>query len=274
MLYNFHTHTHFSHDSSARMEDLCDSAVRQDLAGILFSDHCDCEYEEAKNHIALFSDAYAEYLNTAGRYCDRLQCFFGIELGDPHYAPEFADRITAALPFDAVLLSVHAVRYPGADAPFSTIRFADLPQPFLEAYLEQYFEDVLFCVRRFDFDVLCHLTVPLRYIVLKYGRTVPIGPYLPKIREILREVIQRGKTLEINTSAVDEPNGFLMPGEDLIDLYLSLGGTSFSLGSDAHTPQNVSKGLVNAANLLLSKGIGSVDYYKNRQKNSYRIEKT
>ena len=272
MLYNFHTHTHYSHDSDARFEDICENAVRQGLSGVLFSDHCDCEYEEDRDHIHMFSDAYREYRKVSEKYVGRLGSYFGIELGDPHFAPAFADKITHALPFDAVLLSVHAVDYPGATAPFSTICFADRPQPFLQAYLRRYFENVLFCVRRFDFDILCHLTVPLRYITLKYGISVDVGQYLPLIREIMEEVINRGKTLEINTSMVRDKSAFFMPDGSLADLYISLGGSSFSLGSDAHTAQNVAHGLTCGAQMLKSKGIKNIDYYVNRNKQTYSTD--
>lgn len=271
MLYNCHTHTRFSHDSSARLQDICDAAIAAKLSGVLISDHCDCEYAERTDYFRLFSDCREAFLRVRDAYRDRLPFFFGIELGDPHFAPEFAERITKAFPFDAVLLSVHAVQMPGFDAPFSTIHFDDKDSSFIRAYLKQYFDDLLESVQRFDFDILAHLTVPLRYIMLNYRKPADIEPFLPVIEQILRTVISRDKALEINTSALTYPNGFLMPDETIIHLYTSLGGQYFTLGSDAHDPGDISLGFKTAITILRKQQHAVLCYYRNRQRTEYEF---
>ena len=269
MLFNCHTHTHYSHDSAAAIPDICSAAVDAGLSGVLFSDHCDCEYAAHTDYIRLFSLCREEFLTAQRDFAERLQLTFGIELGDPLYMPSYAPKILNALPFDAVLLSVHAVRFQAFEAPFSTISFEDQDEKFIQTYLNRYFEDMLISVQTFDFDILCHLTGVLRYIILKYHKTVCMEPFLPLIEKILETVIVRDKTLEINTSALSAPNGFLMPDETIIDMYLSMGGTAFSLGSDAHAPENIALGLQPAADILRQKGIRTLCYYKNRKRIDY-----
>ncbi len=271
MLINCHTHTMRSHDSSADPFKICRSAVEAGLGGIVFTDHCDCEFHELCDFNRLFVSARQDFLSVNAKYNGMLRLFFGIELGDPLFAPSFANRIMKEHDFDTVLLSVHAVRYSGVTEPFSQIDFSFKDDAFIHGYLEQYFNDVLLTVRRFDFDILCHLTVPLRYLILKYRKKVDLTMYSGLIDNILDELIQRDKCLEINTSALKYPGGFLMPDENIIDRYISRGGSRFSIGSDAHSPNDIAAGLDAAVKLLLKKNVKSLCCYKNRQRLEYSI---
>ncbi len=272
MLINCHTHTLRSHDSSADPSDICREAVASGLGGVVLSDHCDCEFSESTDYNQLFVYAMQDFLSVKREFKDKLQLFFGIELGDPLYAPAFADRIIKDHSFDAVLLSIHAVRMPGFEAPFSRIDFRFADESFIVSYLEQYFDDMLSSVLRFDFDILCHLTVPLRYLILNYKKQVDLSLYADQIDRILKELITRDKCLEINTSALAFPGGFLMPDENIIDRYISLGGTHLSIGSDAHTPKHITEGFDKALKLLRKKNIKSLCCYKNRQRLEYDID--
>ena len=270
-MYNCHTHTKHSHDCAATPADLCEEALRQKLFGFAFTDHCDCEFSDTQDIILQFENAKKDYETALAVYGDRLRLHFGIELGDALYNPAFASAIISAFDFDVILLSVHAVRIAGLDQPFSGIDFSRLPQSDLEKYVMTYYEDLLQSVRTFDFDILAHLTVPLRYIKIKYHRSVPQKAYEPLIRDILKEVIQKDKTLEINTSALTLKNGFLMPDRETVQEYLLLGGKSLSLGSDAHTAKNLTAGFSEAVTVLKQMNVKSLCYYEQRQRVYYDI---
>ena len=271
MLINCHTHTKRSHDSAAEPFGLCESALSHGIAGILFTDHCDCEYADTVDYFELFGKCSCDYEEVRSVYGDRLELLFGIELGDPLFNPDFARRITDASPYDAVLLSVHAVRFPSYEAPFSVIDFSDFDDARISAYLYQYFADLLESVKSFDFDILCHLTVPLRYIMLKYCKKTDITSYMDLIDRILLELIRRDKTLEINTSAVELPGGFFMPDTQIINRYLALGGKALCIGSDAHSPQTIAAGFTQCEAFLREANIRSLCRYKNRQRLYYPL---
>ena len=272
MLINCHTHTNRSHDSAAQPSVLCESAISHGLAGLLFTDHCDCEYADTVDYFELFGKCRADFEEVRTVYGDRLELLFGIELGDPLFNPDFARKITEAFRFDAVLLSVHAVRFPGYTFPFSAIDFSGFDDALINAYLFRYFTDLLESVKTFDFDILCHLTVPLRYIILKYNKTVDISLFDNLIDAILLELIRRDKTLEINTSAIDLPGGFFMPDTDIIKRFLSLGGKALCIGSDAHTPQAVAAGFTRCEAFLREINIKNLCRYKNRQRLYYPLQ--
>ncbi len=271
MFFDCHTHTLRSHDSNASAEALCAAALSAGLDGVMLTDHCDCEFSAEKDIPLQFRMGARDHAAVRAAYNNRLDVRFGIELGDPLFAPAFAREICGAFPFDAVLLSVHAVRIPGCAQPFSRIDFSGADDAFLRAYLRQYFADVLCSVREFDFDILCHLTVPLRYIVLKYGKQADTAPYMELIAEILSELIKKDGALEINTSAAALPKGFLMPDAQIIELFLRLGGKHFTLGSDAHVPQAAGAGVGKAAELLRSHNIKGLCFYEQRQRRTYSL---
>ncbi len=272
MIYNCHTHTHLSHDSNADPADLCRQCVKDNVNGLLLSDHCDCEYADAVNYNALFQQGEREAVQLRQRFGASLKIHFGIELGDPLFSEGFAKNITAAFPFDAILISVHAVRFSGYEIPFSQIDFSNKSDLFISEYLSQYFNDVLCTIQEFDhFDTLCHLTVPLRYIILKYGRHVDISSYYPIIAQILTILIQKRKSLEINTSALSLNNGFLMPDQYIAAMFITMGGRFFTIGSDAHVPTRVSFGLRNAAHMLKDLGIKEACYYEQRNRIFYSL---
>ncbi|MCH5198251.1 MAG: histidinol-phosphatase HisJ family protein [Oscillospiraceae bacterium] len=272
MLYNCHTHTFRSHDSTAPINDVIEAAINGGLSGVIFTDHCDCEYHKTLNIEEQFNLCESDILAAREVYGDRIKLLFGIELGESVYAPDFAKKILSAHDYDAVLLSVHSVRIKDYDMPFATIDFSKLSDEFIDGYLKKYFEDMLESVNSFDFDILSHLTVPLRYIELKYGREINIERHYPAIETILKEIITQEKALEINTSSVEKDSPIFFPDENIIDLYLSLGGKYFTLGSDSHTAKGVTKGLKEACRLLKSKGVTELCYYEGRKRVIYEID--
>lgn len=272
MIYNCHTHTLRSHDSTAPINDVIKCAINGGLSGVIFTDHCDCEFHESYDIKNQFALCESDIIAAKKIFGDKIKLLFGIELGEALYAPDFAKKIVSAFKYDAVLLSVHAVRIENYDMPFATIDFSKLSNEFLYGYLKKYFEDMLESVNSFDFDILSHLTVPLRYIELKYGRKANIEKHYPAIENILKEIIKREKALEINTSSVEKNCPVFFPDEKIIDLYLQLGGKYFTLGSDSHTPKGVTKGLKEACELLKSKGINELCYYEKRNRIMYKTD--
>lgn len=271
MLYNCHAHTCHSHDSNAPTEDMCRAATTAGLRGLAITDHCDCEYavEDSVYDRIQASVTDAEFFKA--RFKNELCVMTGVELGDALFDAPFAHEITAAFNYDVILCSVHAVRSKKDNTPFSRIDFSRWTNEALDCYLRQYFDDLLQTMDDFDFDVVSHLTVPLRYICGKYKRQLSLTPYLPQIEEILKQTIRKNKTLELNTQGAKPDGSGFHPEAALIDLYLSLGGRAFSLGSDAHTPEAIAAGLEAGRALLLAKGVTEAYYFKSRKAIRYQL---
>lgn len=170
--------------------------------------------------------------------------------------------------FDIVLGSVHAVRYRNYTQPYSGIDFSFLSQNEISEYISAYFDDMLEMIKTTDFDVLSHMTCPLRYISGKYGIAVDLKNFADKTDIILKEIIDRSIALEINTSCLDTDYNFLMPDIPIIKRYKELGGYLLTLGSDAHIAKRIAHGFDYALSELSRLGFKNIYYYKTE--NPYR----
>ena len=85
------------------------------------------------------------------------------------------------------------------------------------------------------------------------------------IDEILKNVIARGKGIEVNTSGLRQGIGATMPGLRTLKRYRELGGTVITVGSDAHRPQDVGADLDGAAKLLKEAGFTKTCSFERRR---------
>ena len=89
--------------------------------------------------------------------------------------------------------------------------------------------------------------------------------------EILRQLIRRGKGIEINTGGFrklgNEPN----PSREILERYRELGGEIITVGSDAHRPENVACEFDRAAALLKDIGYEYYCIFKNRSPEFLRL---
>ena len=118
-----------------------------------------------------------------------------------------------------------------------------------------------------DFDILAHLTCPLRYINGKYGLNIDAKNYRAKIEKVLKEVIKRKLALEINTSCVYKDSVYceFMPEKWILEMYRDMGGYLITLGSDAHISQNSANSFDAAYEIIKEIGFENIYYYKNRR---------
>lgn len=81
-------------------------------------------------------------------------------------------------------------------------------------YLERYFEQVYQTAAKADFDILAHLDLPSRRLESAHYSEMPAVN--EQIRNILTTLINRGKTLEINTSLVTGDSFKTMPSYEIL----------------------------------------------------------
>lgn len=268
-LFNCHSHTLFSHDGKGTPEENCITAEKRGLIGFAVTDHLDVEFSSDRSVFDGIEKSFCEAKQCQKKYNDSLVVACGVEIGEAIHNPAFAKRVIESFNWDVILGSVHAVRIQNLDMPFSTIDFSSFTDGEIHRYITQYFFDMNEMLDTQDFDILCHLTVVLRYIVYKYRKTVDISLYYPVITEILKKVIKRDIALEINTSGMDK--GYLMPGMDILRIYKSLGGKRLTVGSDSHSPENLTNGLPEGVKIIKDEGFDTLTYYLDRKPAEYKI---
>lgn len=261
-----HVHSEYSHDGKVSVREICEAAIRLGLSGVAITDHCDIEFyherPERENIIASVEDAK----RLQDEFGDALHVRVGVELGEAIWDMSAADEMCGLFEYDVVLGSVHAVR--GWEEPFSRIKAGDVDS---HIYLSRYFDDVLETVKTCDFDVLCHLTCPLRYIIGRFGETVDLSRYDQQIDDILQELIRNKRALEVNTSGFGTAYDRLLPDTDILERYYAMGGRLITLASDAHTADRPGIGFDAAVQKLKAIGFSHACDFEKRKPILYEL---
>ncbi len=270
MLADMHTHSRFSHDSECFIEEMCISQIKKGTNIFAVTDHCDVysfkDYDIFTPIIESFNEV--ELLNQ--KYGDRCLLLSGIEISEGFWFPELYEKIHNLLSFDVIISSVHCVKYKNLNASYSTIDFTRLSENEINKYLYCYFNDIIEMLEKTDFNILAHLTCPLRYINGKFGININMEKYNEQILKIFNIIIERNIALEINTSSFKVINDF-MPSVEIIKMYHSLGGQLITIGSDAHIADNASVNFDKATEILKEIGFEKIYYFKNKKAKSINI---
>ncbi len=269
ILADLHIHSEHSHDSKTPISEIKSVARNSNINIICITDHCDIQYCDRIDVEKLITDSIAD----AKRHNknDDIQVLSGVEIGEALWNTQQAKRIVALEGLDQVIGAVHAVRFEGYTQPYSRIDFSTFTQPQLKAYLDTYFDDVLETVTATKFDILAHLTCPLRYINGNYARGIDCHMFQDKIKVILSEVIKREIVLEVNTSNCGSNYDEFMPEEWILKMYSEMGGQLLSCGSDAHISQHVAHHFDRFYKTLKKYNFHYLCYFKDRQLHKYLI---
>ncbi len=290
---DFHIHSEFSSDSDAKPEKIIKAALGRDLREICFTEHMDKDYVTHDGDLPFVPDTDA-YVRTLTRlrekYKERIDIGIGIEIG---LLPRFDASLgeyAAKYPFDFIIGSVHTVM--GED-PYYGYLFEK--RSLKEAY-GLYFEEMLKGVRSFDdFDVLGHIDYVARYGRESLLQSADTGrgadtPYPEKMKPsaaifgdtsdmsaaaiagawdlvdtILKTLIQTGRGIEVNTASLSHGLSYVHPHADILKRYRQLGGEIVTVGSDAHTPNDVAYKFDVAAGTLKECGFSYYTVFKDRK---------
>ncbi|PTQ81265.1 histidinol-phosphatase (PHP family) [Trichococcus patagoniensis] len=246
--YDQHMHTYFSPDSAESFENY----LEQTDGLLVTTEHLD--FHDAYNggvDTVLNYAAYSEKIAALNALHDgRIRR--GIEVG---YTPESHDQIISYLEgkaFDVILLSVHQNgRY-------------DYLQPIIDeldpkAVMQEYFELCAEAVRQVDgANVFAHFDYGIRRLPVTVD---DLREFEPALKGLLAEILAKDMALELNTRSMYEyKNSDLY--RYMVGLYLEMGGSRFSLGSDAHSIQKYRYHFDDAIALLRELGVTGLTLFK------------
>ena len=263
-----HTHTEISPDSEARLPAMLDAARKADLFAYAVTDHIELTRWYPQGYYKAHPRNEEDFFDYADRFeramqqnlrakeeASGLTFINGIELGEPDVDFVLAERIYRDVRLDFVIASLHELQ---GKLDFY---FLDYANEDVDALLERYFATLLTIAEHDCYDVLGHITYPLRYIEGDAGIPVDTAKYRDMIAEIFKAVIAHGKGIELNTSGYRQTYGKPFPDGELLKLYRDLGGKILTLGSDAHRPEDVAGGIAEGAALARSVGFDRICYY-------------
>ncbi|WP_124097944.1 histidinol-phosphatase HisJ family protein [Ruminococcus sp. Marseille-P6503] len=276
-LIDLHTHSSFSPDGEAPPELMLERAAELGLSAYAVTDHCDCNYWYPADGCSGSLDLKDIEMYGAGQYAlesiaaqsrlkelykDRLNFLCGIELGQPLQSLENAEKLVSDPRLDFVIGSHHQNK--GQD-DFYLLKYDEMELSGIYSLLDAYFGEMLDMCRWGKFDVLGHLTYPLRYIEGDYGTALDLDRYEEIIREIFRVLIQKGKGIEINTSGLRQKYGRTFPTLEYVRTYREMGGEILTVGSDAHRVSDLAAGTAAGAEIAKAAGFRYLTYFKERK---------
>jgi histidinol-phosphatase (PHP family) len=187
---DFHTHTCFSSDSEAKIEDMLDKAVEKGLKTYCITDHYDYMFPQKYKDSFTFSldDYFDELLRLREKYDKKLDVRIGIEEG---YRSEkdikdevrmFYSKLADKYDFDFIIGSTHILR--GMD-PYYKEYWDGVTK---EEGLKEYFLSVLDNCENYDnFDVYGHIDYIAR-VIPGTDKDYNTSDYMDIIDEILKSV--------------------------------------------------------------------------------------
>lgn len=274
-LIDCHTHTQFSVDSEADLGMCAERADRLGLVAYAVTDHCECNSWYPAEHYSdgddmhdsycykdCFLDSVAAVTALKEKYNGKLNLICGVEMGQPQAAPEAAAFINADERVDFIIGSLHQIR---GEKDFYYIDYIDLGTDKIYDLLERYFTELNEMCRTNSFDVLGHLTYCLRYMKQRHGIEPDISRFDGIIADSFRTLAQNGKGIEINTSGLRQGFGETFPNLKYTKLFREMGGEIISVGSDAHTAEDIGKNVRDGIEIAKAAGFTRIAYFKKRQ---------
>ncbi len=277
MLCDMHTHSSYSPDAD-RNTSIAEMVTRADELGlgyIAVTDHCDCNfwygagefdypvYQQQDSMMFGAGEYAAASIKEAAELKERFpKLLCGVELGQPLQFEKAAAEITAHSKLDFVIGSLHMN---SGKPDFYWIDYKAMSLNEIRRLLADYCKELLEMSISADFDVLGHLTYPLRYIVGEHGIEMRCDDLDETVRAVFSNLIDRGIGIEINTSGLRQKYGRTFPELKYVKLYRQLGGEIITLGSDAHRLSDIGAGLSVGAELAKEAGFKYTAVFKKRK---------
>jgi histidinol-phosphatase (PHP family) len=206
------------------MEEYLKKAIENNMKYICFTDHVDLnknDYGYGYYNVDKFFEVYNKMQD---KYGDKIQLLSGIEFSEPHLYKSELEKLYKH-PYDFIIGSIHWV---GDMFPCQEIR----KKYSVCKFYEMYWQEVLKAVEVGGFDCLGHIDFPKRY----YGDVVYDETLM---NEIFNRMKKNNIVMEINTSSLRKGLSTSLPDLDLLRLYKNNGGTYVTIGSDAHSVEDL-----------------------------------
>lgn len=263
MLADYHVHSEFSDDSIYPMEDVVKDAIKLGLNEICFTDHVDygikVDWDSGqeiiyRNNEPMANVNYPKYFDKIKQlktqYQDKIMIKTGLEFGIQQHTINQYETLFAKYPLDFVILSIHQVN----NQEFWSQDFQRNKSQ--EEYNTEYYKEMYEVIKKYkNYSVLGHMDLIIRYD--KQG-IYPFEKVKPLIEQILTQVINDKKGIEVNTSSYRYGIKGTTPSIEILKLYKQLGGTIITIGSDSHKPEHLGFHIEETKNILKDLGF---EYY-------------
>lgn len=265
-MFDYHIHSEFSDDSSEKMSNILEEAIRKGGKKLCFTEHMEFNFPNETLKFNLDYDAYKrEFERMRSIYGKRIDLSMGIELGIQAGEKEIKEAIkyTQDHKFDFILASAHCLD--GKD-----LYNMDPNMGNIDDFFARYFQEMLDVFKHFNnYDVVGHIDLIRRYFL--EAQTHELGRSKEILRELFTHIIREGKGIEINTGGLFYDSASINPTLDIIKFYKEMGGSIITIGSDSHIAERVLSNYEKAIDYLRRAGFQYVTTFERRKKTFHKI---
>ncbi|HHV72567.1 MAG TPA: histidinol-phosphatase [Clostridia bacterium] len=245
---DYHVHPNYSIDASpSTIREYCQKALELQLEEICFTTHIELDPVRREKDsfvilkgekISVFNyvwlDSYFEEITRAQEeFKDRnLRVKAGIEIGYSRGCEKDIEKIINNYPFDYVLGAIHCLDHIAISSMKESPRYFQTKS--LAQLARDYFSILQEAVSTGFFDSIAHVDLYTRYGIRHYGPEI-FTIHRSFVEPVFAEMAQRGMGLEINTSSRRRGLKEFHPAREMLDLAVKSGIKIFTVGSDAHT---------------------------------------
>jgi histidinol-phosphatase (PHP family) len=237
-----HTHTHYSKHARGTVDEVVRAAIVRGVRILTITDHAPFTVDQGNRLLRSELRRYFDDVHEASqRYGDQITVLAGLESDYlPGHEPYLSEMLEEVAP-DFVIGSIHYVFI--RQRKVNVWDLEDMRDP---TVLQAYFDSVSGLLGSGLFDALGHVDTVLRAGVGEEAFVQWFRPLVPLMIEhnVAYEINASGaKKSMLNARGIEVSGGWSYPCKPLVAELERL-GIAFTVGSDAHRPEDVGTGLV------------------------------
>jgi histidinol-phosphatase (PHP family) len=281
-MIDYHIHPSYSADAEGTLEEYCKAAAEKGLREICFTTHLDSDPMRDDDYVMVrgkrvsvhdpswFED-YENHVRTLGEeYSSKgLNIRLGVEVDlYPGIVEDLPDAFHDT-EFDLVIGSVHLIDHKAISVKEEA--YSIFRKYGMEGVGNIYYDLIKESLKTGIFDILGHLDIYRRYGEEFFGSSVH-SLWEPNIDDLCKLMKSKGVGYEINTSSMWRSLSEAMPERVLVKALYDRGIQTVTVGSDAHQPREVGKGISEALLLLQESGYSEVSLFCKRKSQSKPLD--
>lgn len=260
-----HSHTAYSKHAIGTIDELVQASIAAGVTVLTITDHAPFPMDVNNRLLESELDQYfADIEHVQELYKGQITILSGLELDYMPGTDSFNLDLLERYPTDFVIGSIHYVEVPDK----GVVKVWELPRLAGQAFLDRYFANLENLLESKLFDAVGHADTLLR--------GVPEDVLLRRIQPLLATIARSGIAFELNASglrksSLDPKTGcevdglWSYPSRELVSELISR-GVPFTVGSDAHAPEDAGAGIAELLGALRPLGLEKISYYEKHRR--------
>jgi histidinol-phosphatase (PHP family) len=267
-----HCHTFYSKHAVGSVDELVRASIAAGVTVLTVTDHAPFPVDKYNRLLESELESYFADIDKAQQiYKGEITLLRGLELDFMPGTEVYTRRLLQNHPIDFVLGSIHYVMV--ENEPMAKVW--ELSRLKSKSFLDSYFASLESLIECGLFDAVGHADCLLR--------AIPEDEFLLRAEPLLATIARSGIAYELNASSSRKSilnpytgeeliGGCAYPSRTFLTKLLAL-NVPFTLGSDAHTPQDAGLGIAELIETLKPTGLQKISYFQQRQRIDVALDK-